>query len=138
MKTPISILLIALAYWLMLYGVTLVPHLFQNYNLNLVWITVIVPNVMRLVVGNIPRLAVDRIFVLSTSLIALAVTFAANMFWTDTRKAIEEYGGDRSKTRKLAVLLMAAFTTGALATYFLGIDNSIYSNMGWENQGLTM
>lgn len=138
MKTPVSILLVALAYWLMIYGVTLVPHISQNYNLNLVWITVVLPNIMRLIVGNIPRLAVDRIFVLSTTIIALVVTFTANMFWTDTRKAIEEYGGDRSKTRKLGVLLMAAFTTGALATYFLGIDNSIYSNMGWENQGLTM
>jgi hypothetical protein len=36
-------------------------------------------------------------------------------------------------------LLMTAFAGGALITYYSGIDNSIYSNMGWEsNQGLTI
>jgi len=29
-------------------------------------------------------------------------------------------------------LLAGTFAAGALATYFAGIDTSIYSNMGWE------
>jgi hypothetical protein len=29
-------------------------------------------------------------------------------------------------------LLVGTFAAGALATYFAGIDTSIYSNMGWE------
>jgi len=58
---------------------------------------------------------------------------------SDTKEAVEEYGSDRSKTLKLSALLMTAFTVGALITYYSGIDNSIYSNMGWEsNQGFTM
>jgi len=28
---------------------------------------------------------------------------------------------------------MTAFASGALITYYAGIDNSIYSNMGWES-----
>ena len=139
MKTPFSVLLMVILYWLAIYGISLVPHLSENYNLNLVWMTVIVPNVLRLIVGSIPRLAVDRLFFLSTSIIALIITFAVNRVWGDTKEAVEKYGSDRSKTLKLSALLMTAFVSGALITYYAGIDNSIYSNMGWEsNQGFTM
>jgi len=127
-----------IVYWLAIYGISLVPHMTENYNLNLVWMTVIIPNVLRLIVGSIPRLAVDRLFFLSTSIIALIITFAVNTLWGDTREAVEKYGSDRSKTLKLSALLMTAFATGALITYYTGIDNSIYSNMGWESNNVFM
>jgi hypothetical protein len=138
MKTPISAVIMVIFYWLVIYGLTIVPHVSDNYNLNLVWLTVVVPNVMRLIVGSIPRLAVDRIFFMSASLIAMMITFLVNSFWGESKRAIEKYGNDRRKTLKLSFLLMSAFAIGALVTYFSGIDNSIYSNMGWESQSLTM
>jgi len=122
-----------IAYWLAVYGVTLVPHVSNNYTLNLVWLTVVVPNVLRLIVGSIPRLAVDRLFFLTSSLIALIITYLVNQIWGDSKDAIKDYGNDRGKTLKLSALLMTAFTVGALITYSSGIDNSIYSNMGWES-----
>jgi hypothetical protein len=122
-----------IVYWLAIYGISIVPHLSENYNLNLVWLTVVVPNVLRLIVGNIPRLAVDRLFFLSTSIIALIITFVVNTICGETKEAIKKYGSDRSKTLKLSALLMTAFASGALITYYAGIDNSIYSNMGWES-----
>jgi len=120
-------------YWLAIYGITVVPHMSENYHLNLVWMTVIVPNVLRLIVGSIPRLAVDRLFFLTTTLIALVITYGVNMIWGDSKDAVKDYGSDRSKTLKLSALLMTSFVTGALITYYTGIDNSIYSNMGWES-----
>lgn len=139
MKTPVSAVIMVIFYWLVIYGLTIVPHVSKNYNLNLLWLTVVVPNVMRLIVGSIPRLAVDRIFFFSASLIALILTFMVNSVWGESKKAVEEYGSDRRKTLKLSILLMSAFAIGALLTYFSGIDNSIYSNMGWEaDQSLTM
>ena len=139
MKTPLSVLIMVILYWVMIYGITVVPHMSENYHLNLVWMTVIVPNVLRLIVGSIPRLAVDRLFFLTTTLIALVITYGVNMIWGDSKDAVKDYGSDRSKTLKLSALLMTAFVTGALITYYTGIDNSIYSNMGWEssNQGFT-
>jgi undecaprenyl pyrophosphate phosphatase UppP len=139
MKTPLSVLIMVILYWLAIYGITVVPHMSENYHLNLVWMTVIVPNVLRLIVGSIPRLAVDRLFFLTTTLIALVITYGVNMIWGDSKDAVKDYGSDRSKTLKLSALLMTAFVTGALITYYTGIDNSIYSNMGWEssNQGFT-
>ena len=122
-----------IAYWLAVYGVTLVPHVSNNYTLNLVWLTVVVPNVLRLIVGSIPRLAVDRLFFLTSSLIALIITYLVNQIWGDSKDAVKDYGNDRGKTLKLSALLMTAFTVGALITYSSGIDNSIYSNMGWES-----
>ena len=136
MKTPVSVLLMVILYWLAIYGISLVPHMTENYNLNLVWMTVIVPNVLRLIVGSIPRLAVDRLFFLSTSIIALIITFAVNAIWGDTREAVEKYGSDRSKTLKLSALLIKAFAAGAFITYYTGIDNSIYSYMGWESNNV--
>jgi len=122
-----------IAYWLAVYGITLVPHVSNNYTLNLLWLTVVVPNVLRLIVGSIPRLAVDRLFFLTSSLIALIITYLVNQIWGDSKDAVKDYGNDRGKTLKLSALLMTAFTVGALITYSSGIDNSIYSNMGWES-----
>jgi hypothetical protein len=139
MKTPFSVLLTVIAYYLVIYGITVIPHMSNNYYLNLTLMTFIIPNIFRHIVGSVPRLAVDRLFVLSTTVIAFLITFLTNKLMSDTKEAVEEYGSDRSKTLKLSALLMTAFTVGALITYYSGIDNSIYSNMGWEsNQGFTM
>lgn len=138
MKTPISALIMVILYWLVIYGFAIVPHISDNYNLNLIWLTVVVPNVMRLIVGSIPRLAVDRLFFLTSSLIALIITFIVNTLWADSKRAVEKYGSDRRKTLKLSVLLMLAFAIGAFVTYFSGIDQSIYSNMGWESQSQSL
>ncbi len=139
MKTPFSVLLTVIAYYLVIYGITVIPHMSNNYYLNLTLMTFIIPNIFRHIVGSVPRLAVDRLFVLSTTVIAFLITFLTNKLMSGTKEAVEEYGSDRSKTLKLSALLMTAFTVGALITYYSGIDNSIYSNMGWEsNQGFTM
>jgi len=142
MKTPLGVLLTVIVYYLIIYGITLVPHISTNYAVNLTLLTIIIPNIFRYIIGNVPRLAVDRLFVLSTTFIAFAITFLVNKLQSDTKNAVEEYGSDRRKTVKLNVLLMLAFTIGALITYYSGIDNRIYSNMGWEsnqaNQGLMM
>lgn len=138
MKTPVSVLLMAVAYWMVIYGMSLVPTMSNNYLLNITWMTLIIPNMLRLIVGSIPRLAVDRIFFLATTLIAFMLTYVLNMVFTDTKEAVEDSTVSNNKKLKLSALLMGTFTAGALITYFTGIDTSIYSNMGWENQGLTM
>ena len=139
MKTPFTVVLTVILYYLMIYGITLVPHASDNYFVNLAALTIVVPNLLRYIIGNVPRLAVDRVFMISTTVIAFIVTYLVNLVMRDTKDAVKEYGSDRSKTLKLSALLMTAFTVGALITYYSGIDNSIYSNMGWEsNQGFTM
>ena len=139
MKTPLSVLLTVILYYIAIYGITIIPHISNNYYGNLIILTLVIPNLFRHIVGSVPRLAVDRLFVFSTTVIAFVITFLMNKLWGDTKDAVKEYGSDRSKTLKLSALLMTAFTVGALITYYSGIDNSIYSNMGWEsNQGFTM
>ena len=139
MKTPLTVVLTVIGYYLVIYGITLVPHMSDNYFINLIVLTLVVPNLLRYIIGNVPRLAVDRVFMISTTVIAFIVTYLVNLMMKDTKEAVKDYGSDRSKTLKLSALLMTAFTVGALITYYSGIDNSIYSNMGWEsNQGFTM
>ena len=132
MKTPLSFLLMAITYWIAIYGVTLVPQHVDNYQFNLFWLTLVIPNVLRLVVGNIPRLAVDRLFFLSTTLIAWALTYSINLISKETKEGIKSSTADKSKKLKTSFLLMGTFAAGALITYYAGIDTSIYSNMGWE------
>ena len=139
MKTPLTVVLTVIGYYLVIYGITLVPHVSDNYFANLAVLTIVVPNLLRYIIGNVPRLAVDRVFMISTTVIAFIVTYLVNLMMKDTKEAVKDYGSDRSKTLKLSALLMTAFTVGALITYYSGIDNSIYSNMGWEsNQGFTI
>ena len=133
MKTPLSVLLTVILYYIAIYGITIIPHISNNYYGNLIILTLVIPNIFRHIVGSVPRLAVDRLFVFSTTVIAFVITFLMNKLWGDTKDAVKEYGSDRSKTLKLSALLMTAFVTGALITYYTGIDNSIYSNMGWES-----
>jgi mannose/fructose/N-acetylgalactosamine-specific phosphotransferase system component IID len=133
MKTPISVVMIALAYWVVVYTAIMVPQLTSNYFLNLTWMTVVLPNVLRTIVGSVPQLAVDRVFFLSATVIALVLTYLVNIVFTGTREGIEEPDSDRSKKLKANFLLMGTFVAGALITYYVGIDNSIYSNMGWES-----
>lgn len=137
MKTPVSVLLMAIVYWMVIYGMSLVPTMSNNYLVNVTWMTIVIPNMLRLIVGSIPRLAVDRLFFLSTTLIAFVLTYILNMVFAETKEAIEDSTVSNNKKLKLSALLMGTFIVGALITYFVGIDTSIYSNMGWENQGLT-
>ena len=138
MKTPVGILLMAIAYWIALYGVTLIPQYVNNYYVNLIWLTLVIPNMLRFIVGSVPRLAVDRVFFLSTTVIAMVLTFAINAISKETKEGIKNSAADKSKKLKTSFLLMGTFAAGALITYYAGIDTSIYSNMGWETQGLTM
>src|SRR5210317_1891831 len=132
MKTPITVLLTAIVYWVLIYGVTLVPQFVKNYYVNLVWMTVVIPNVIRFAIGNIPRLAVDRVFFMTSTLIALVLTFLINQISKETKDAMTDPDASNNKKLKLSGLLAGTFAAGALATYFAGIDTSIYSNMGWE------
>ena len=122
----------AIAYWILIYGVTLVPQYVRNYYVNLVWMTIVIPNVLRFAIGNIPRLAVDRVFFLTSTLIALVLTFLINQISSETKDAVTNPDASNNKKLKLSALLAWTFAAGALATYFAGIDTSIYSNMGWE------
>ena len=128
----------AIAYWIAIYGVTLVPQYVNNYYVNLIWLTLVIPNMLRFIIGSVPRLAVDRVFFLSTTVIAMVLTFAINAISKETKEGIKNSAADKSKKLKTSFLLMGTFAAGALITYYAGIDTSIYSNMGWETQGLTM
>jgi len=94
--------------------------------------TVMIPNIIRFAIGNIPRLAVDRVFFLSATFIALIATFIINQISKETKDAIKDHKVGTNEKLKLSALLAGTFTIGVLATYYSGIDNSIYSNMGWE------
>ena len=78
MKTPISVVATALAYWAALYVVLVIPQFSSSYVLNLFWMTLLVPNTMRFAIGKIPQLAVDRGFFMISTLIAFILTYLIN------------------------------------------------------------
>jgi hypothetical protein len=133
MKTPVLTLFMAITYWIGIYVTTTIPQFVDDYHVNLLWLTIVIPNLVRFIIGNVPRLAVDRSFFLTSSIIALVIVYLINARWDKFRPAIK--GTETNLRRKLEMnaLLIASFVTGALLTYFTGIDNSIYSNMGWSN-----
>jgi FlaA1/EpsC-like NDP-sugar epimerase len=110
----------------------MVPQISTNYIFNLIWTTLVIPNLLRFIIGNVPRLAVDRVFFLTSTLIALIIVYLVNLISRETRDAMADYKESKNKKLKLNALLVGAFTAGALITYGTGIDTSIYSNMGWE------
>ncbi len=130
MQTPVNDLLSAIFAWVVFYAVTQVPKHLDNYYVNLVFLTVVIPNAARAIVGSFPRLAVDRSFFAMSSLFALIVVFAINEMWKRSKDTVKNFHrSDRKKRLELTAILAGAFTVGALVIYFSGIDNSIYNNM---------
>ena len=133
MKTPFDVLLKAAGYWVLVFIALLIPRIVNNYYVNLISLTVIIPNILRFIVGQVPQLAVDRLFFLLSTVFALILTYMANKIWKGTANSIEKTPNDRRKIIELTTLLMITFVMGFLITYYSGIDKSIYSNMGWES-----
>jgi hypothetical protein len=79
----------AIAYWMIIYGMSMVPNLSNNYTVNIIWMTLVIPNMLRLIVGSIPRLAVDRVFFLASTVFAFVLTYLLNMAFSDTKEAVE-------------------------------------------------
>ena len=132
MSTPPNDLYMAVAYWLAVFYVSLLPVVVENYTARLVLITLVVPNIMRLVVNRLPRLAVDRSFFFTSTAIALILTYALHANFKNLKEDFDKFGKDVKKTLEVSGLLTATFTAGALLTYYIGLDRSIYSNLNWE------
>lgn len=132
MSTPANDLYMAVAYWIAVFYAALLPVVVENYTARLLLITLVVPNLLRLVVNRLPRLAVDRSFFFTSTAIALILTYAVHSYFKNLKEDFDKFGKDVKKTLEVSALLTATFTVGALLTYYIGIDRSIYSNLNWE------
>jgi hypothetical protein len=133
MKTPVSTVSTAVLMWVVVYAITMVPMYTKNYWANLSLMTIVIPNILRLIVGQVPQLAVDRGFFFSSTIIAFMTVEMMSRFIKNLRSQIEDYGENRKKSLQISLLFLAAFIFGTIITFALGVDNSIYSNMGWES-----
>jgi len=133
MKTPVSTVSTAVLMWVVVYAITMVPMYTKNYWANLSLMTIVIPNILRLIVGQVPQLAVDRGFFFSSTIIAFMTVEMMTRLIKTLRSQIEDYGENRKKSLQISLLFLAAFIFGTIITYVLGVDNSIYSNMGWES-----
>lgn len=132
MKTPIGTVATAVLMWVIVYAITMVPMYTKNYWANLSLMTIVIPNILRLIVGQVPQLAVDRGFFFSSTIIAFVTVEMMTRAIKSLKDQIKNYGEDRKKSLQISLLFLAAFIFGTIVTYMLGVDNSIYSNMGWE------
>ena len=133
MKTPVNVVLMAILYWILVYGIMIVPKFSGAYMINLVWMTIVIPNVLRLMVGSIPRLAVDKFFFVVSTLFSLVITYLVGRYDEDVKEGLSNPTAATDKRVKASISLVVAFIFGALMTYFLNIDTRIYSEMGWES-----
>jgi amino acid transporter len=132
MKTPIGTVVTAVLMWVIVYAITMVPMYTKNYWANLSLMTIVIPNILRLIVGQVPQLAVDRGFFFSSTIIAFITIEMMTRAIKSLKEQIKNYGQDRKKSLQISLLFLTAFIFGTIVTYMLGVDNSIYSNMGWE------
>ena len=132
MKTPVATVATAVFMWVFVFALTMVPMYTKNYWANLTLMTIVIPNALRLIVGQVPQLAVDKGFFFSSTIIAFIAVEALTRVVKTLKPQIKKYGDDRKKSLEVSLLFLAAFVIGAGLTYMLGVDKSIYSNMGWE------
>ena len=132
MKTSYSVLGQSIMAWVIVFSMLAVPQFSRDYTINLIWMTLIVPNLLRFSIGKFPRLAVDRGFFFAATAISFAMIYIINQFSPDTREAMQDPNAPSSKKWKLISLLLGTFVAGNLIAHQF-FDESIYSNMGWEN-----
>lgn len=128
-KTPPNDVFTAVGYWVAVQMLVMSPILVQQYEYRLLLLTLIVPNALRMIVNRIPRLAVDRSFFFSATALGLILTYLLHQYFKETKKEMNEYGKDANKTLRVSILVATTFAMGALATYYVGLDRSIYSNL---------
>ena len=132
MKTPVSLVAKAIGLWVGVMLVTQLPLLIENYTTRLALITIVMPNILRLIVGNIPQLAVDQKFMMIASIFSFLLAFAFGRLNTKSQDTVKNYGKDTKKTLQGSALFVTTFTLGALITYYSGIHKTLYTQMGWE------
>lgn len=132
MKTPVATVATAIIMWVLVFALPMVPLYTRDYWANITLMTIVIPNALRLIVGQVPQLAVDKGFFFSSTIIAFILVEGLTRVVKTLKKQIKEYGKDRKKSLEVSLLFLAAFIVGAVLTYMLGVDKSIYSNMGWE------
>ena len=132
MKTPVSTVAVAILMWVFVFALPMVPMYTRDYWANMALMTVVIPNALRLIVGQVPQLAVDKGFFFSSTIIAFILVEGMTRVVKTLKVQIKDYGKDRKKSLEVSLLFLAAFIIGAVLTYILGVDKSIYSNMGWE------
>lgn len=134
MKTPINVVLTAIVYWAVVFAITQVPLYSPNYYVNLAFLTIVIPNTIRTIMNSqrVPQLHIDQGFFFTSTVIAFILTYFINRVWKPTEEAIKDPSVDNIKKLQLGTLLVLTFAAGALITYYTGVDNSIYNNMGWQ------
>ena len=136
MKTPVNILLTAIAYWLALYATTLVPLVSKNYYLNLVWMTVMIPNIIRFAIGNIPTTrGRPSIFPVHDFHRVSCYLLSSTRFHGETKKAMTDHKADVNKKLKLSALLAGTFAIGVLWVRII-LELIILFIVIWDGKGL--
>jgi hypothetical protein len=130
-KTPVNDVMLAIGYWTAVHLLTVAPVFVEKYEYRLLLLTLIVPNALRMIVNRVPRLAVDRSFFFSATAIGAILTYVLHQYFKESKEEMDEYGKDTNKTLRVSILVATTFAAGALLTYYVGLDRSIYSNL-WE------
>jgi hypothetical protein len=132
MKTPVNLVAKAIALWVTVLSIVQLPVFIDNDVARIALLSVVIPNLLRYIVGNIPRLAVDRKFMAATTIISFAIILVINRFSSAIRDRIKDYGKDKVKSLQVSLLILLTFVSGALLTYYTNIDGTLYTDMGWE------
>jgi len=138
MKTPPSLVAKAIGLWIGVMLVTQLPLFIENYNVRLALMTIVMPNILRMIVGNIPQLAVDQKFMMIASIFSFILAYGMGRINTKSQDTIKAYGKDTKKTLQGSALFVTTFTLGALITYYSGIHGTLYTQMGWESANNTI
>lgn len=131
-KTPVNDVMMAIGYWVGVQMLVTLPIIVEQYEYRLLLLTLIVPNVLRMIVNRVPRLAVDRSFYFSATAIGAILTYLIHQYFKESKDEMKDYAKDTNKTLRVSILVASTFAAGALLTYYIGLDRSIYSNL-WES-----
>jgi hypothetical protein len=74
MKTPVATVATAIIMWVLVFALPMVPMYTRDYWANITLMTIVIPNALRLIVGQVPQLAVDKGFFFSSTIIAFILS----------------------------------------------------------------
>jgi hypothetical protein len=130
--TPYSDVGIMMLYWIFVLFTLASPLITDNYTAKTILLTFVIPNMLLSLSTGLPRLSVDRGYLIAAVFLATLVVFAVSEVHPRSKTTIKEFGKDKNKTLEGAGILTCAFVIGGILSYLI-IDKSIYDSLKETN-----
>lgn len=115
MATSLDDAIIGASYWTALGAMCVVPLSVKNYYINLLTLTVIIPNMLGFMTRR-SRFIIDQNVLLTTTIMTLTLTYLTSFMSKQVKEVVINPGKDKIKTLQVFTLILIFFLVSMIMT----------------------